>query len=78
VGTEVNLVSRLARENPDKVVFCLDPVVCPCATMYRTHPAYLCWVLEKLVEGQVVNRVQVDAETARYAKIALDRMLAAV
>ncbi len=78
VGTEVNLVSRLARENPDKLVFCLDPVVCPCATMYRTHPAYLCWVLERLVEGRVVNRVQVDAETARYAKIALDRMLAAV
>jgi len=78
VGTEINLVSRLARENPDKLVFCLDPVVCPCATMYRTHPAYLCWVLEKLVEGQVINRVQVDAETARYAKIALGRMLAAV
>jgi len=78
VGTEINLVSRLGRENPDKLVFCLDPVVCPCATMYRTHPAYLCWVLERLVEGQVVNRVQVDAETARYAKIALDRMLAAV
>jgi len=78
VGTEINLVTRLARENPDKLVFCLDPVVCPCATMYRIHPAYLCWVLEKLVEGQVVNRVQVDAETARYAKIALDRMLAAV
>jgi len=78
VGTEVNLVTRLARENPDKLVFCLDPVVCPCATMYRTHPAYLCWVLEKLVEGRIVNRVKVDAETARYAKIALDRMLAAV
>jgi quinolinate synthase len=78
VGTEINLVTRLARENPDKLVFCLDPVVCPCATMYRTHPAYLCWVLEKLVEGQVVNQVKVDAETARYAKIALDRMLAAV
>ena len=78
VGTEINLVSRLARENPDKLVFCLDPVVCPCSTMYRIHPAYLCWVLEKLVQGQVVNRVRVDAETARYAKIALDRMLAAV
>ena len=78
VGTEINLVSRLARENPDKLVFCLDPVVCPCSTMYRIHPAYLCWVLEKLVQGQIVNRVQVDAETARYAKIALDRMLAAV
>ncbi|MGQ9573192.1 MAG: quinolinate synthase NadA [Dehalococcoidia bacterium] len=78
VGTEINLVTRLARENPDKLVFCLDPVVCPCATMYRIHPAYLCWVLEELVEGRVVNRVQVDAETARHAKIALDRMLAAV
>jgi quinolinate synthase len=78
VGTEINLVTRLARENPDKLVFCLDPVVCPCATMYRIHPAYLCWVLEKLVEGQVVNRVRVDEETARYARIALDRMLAAV
>ncbi len=78
VGTEINLVSRLARENPDKLVFCLDPVVCPCSTMYRIHPAYLCWVLEKLAQGQIVNRVQVDAETARYAKIALDRMLAAV
>jgi quinolinate synthase len=78
VGTEINLVSRLARENPDKLVFCLDPVVCPCSTMYRIHPAYLCWVLEKLVEGQVLNQVKVDAETARYAKIALDRMLAAV
>jgi quinolinate synthase len=78
VGTEINLVTRLARENPDKLVFCLDPVVCPCSTMYRIHPAYLCWVLEKLVASQIVNRVQVDAETARYAKIALDRMLAAV
>ncbi|MDP2954197.1 MAG: quinolinate synthase NadA, partial [Chloroflexota bacterium] len=78
VGTEINLVSRLARENPDKLVFCLDPVVCPCSTMYRIHPAYLCWVLEKLVDGQIVNRVHVDAETARYAKIALERMLAAV
>jgi quinolinate synthase len=78
VGTEINLVTRLARENPDKLVFCLDPIVCPCSTMYRIHPAYLCWVLEKLVEGEVVNQVGVDPETARYAKIALDRMLAAV
>ena len=78
VGTEINLVTRLARENPDKLVLCLDPVVCPCATMYRIHPAYLCWVLEKLVQGQVVNQVRVDEETARYAKVALDRMLAVV
>jgi quinolinate synthase len=78
VGTEINLVSRLARENPDKLVFCLDPVVCPCSTMYRIHPAYLCWVLERLLEGRIVNRVTVDDETARWAKVALDRMLQVV
>jgi quinolinate synthase len=76
VGTEINLVHRLAVENPDKLVFCLDPVVCPCSTMYRVHPAYLCWVIEQLAEGRVVNQVQVDEETARYAKVALERMLA--
>ncbi len=76
VGTEVNLVKRLAREHPDKTIFCLDPVVCPCSTMYRIHPAYLAWVLEELVAGRVVNRVSVDAETARWAKVALERMLA--
>ena len=78
VGTEINLVHRLAVENPDKLVFCLDPVVCPCSTMYRIHPAYLCWVLERLLEGRIVNRVAVDEETARWAKVALDRMLAVV
>jgi quinolinate synthase len=76
VGTEINLVHRLAVENPDKLVFCLDPVVCPCSTMYRVHPAYLCWVVEQLAEGRVVNQVKVDEETARHAKVALDRMLA--
>jgi quinolinate synthase len=76
VGTEINLVHRLAVENPDKLVFCLDPVVCPCSTMYRVHPAYLCWVVEQLADGRVVNQVKVDGETARYAKVALDRMLA--
>jgi quinolinate synthase len=78
VGTEINLVSRLAHENPDKTVFCLDPVVCPCSTMYRIHPAYLAWTVERLAEGQVVNQVRVDEETAHYAKIALDRMLTVV
>ena len=78
VGTEINLVSRLARENPDKLVFCLDPVVCPCSTMYRIHPAYLAWTIECLAEGRVVNQVKVDEETARYAKVALDRMLTVV
>jgi hypothetical protein len=75
VGTEINLVSRLAAEHPDKTIFCLDPIVCPCSTMYRIHPAYLAWVLDNLVEGTVVNRITVDPETARYARLALDRML---
>ncbi len=76
VGTEINLVSRLAKENPDKTVFCLDPVVCPCSTMYRVHPAYLAWTMESLVEGRVVNQVLVPEEIAAKAKLALDRMLA--
>jgi quinolinate synthase len=75
VGTEINLVSRLARENPDKTVFCLDPVVCPCATMYRIHPAYLAWTLDELAAGRVVNQVQVPEDEARHAKVALERML---
>jgi len=78
VGTEVSLVNRIAKENPDKTVFCLDPVVCPCSTMYRIHPAYLSWVLDGLNEGVVVNPITVDAETAEQAKVALDRMLAIV
>jgi len=76
VGTEISMVHRLAREHPDKTIFCLDPVVCPCSTMYRIHPAYLAWVLDNLVDGRVVNQVQVDAETKRWAKVALQRMLA--
>jgi quinolinate synthase len=75
VGTEINLVNRLQQEHPDKTVFCLDPVICPCSTMYRIHPAYLAWALDHLVEGDVVNRVQVDEEVARWARVALDRML---
>ena len=75
IGTEINLVNRLAQENPDKTVFCLDPVVCPCATMYRIHPAYLAWVTEGLVADTVVNQVTVDEETAHYARVALERML---
>ena len=75
IGTEINLVNRLANENPDKTVFCLDPVVCPCSTMYRIHPAYLAWVTEGLVADTVVNQVTVDDETAHYARVALERML---
>lgn len=75
IGTEINLVSRLAQENPDKTIFCLDPQICPCSTMYRIHPSFLCWVLENLVEGNVVNEIVVPDKVRHYAKVALDRML---
>ena len=78
VGTEVSLVNRIATENPDKTVFSLDSVVCPCSTMYRIHPAYLSWVLDGLNEGVVVNPITVDEETAEQARVALDRMLSVV
>ena len=76
VGTEINLVNRLAKANPEKTVFCLDPVVCPCSTMYRIHPAYLAWVLEGLLQGHVVNEIKVDTETRKWSLVALERMLA--
>jgi quinolinate synthase len=76
VGTEINLVSRLAKEHPDKTVFCLDPVVCPCSTMYRVHPAYMAWVMESLVRGEVVNQVVVPSGQQQHARVALERMLA--
>ncbi|GAB2735841.1 quinolinate synthase NadA [Sinomonas soli] len=77
IGTEVNLVNRLAAEYPQHTVFCLDPVICPCSTMYRIHPGYLAWVLEGLVEGEVRNRIEVPTEVASTARVALERMLAA-
>jgi len=77
VGTEINLVQRLAAQFPQHDIFCLDPVVCPCSTMYRIHPGYLAWVLEELVAGRVVNRITVPADVADPARTALERMLAA-
>ncbi len=77
VGTEINLVQRLAAEHPQHTIFCLDPVVCPCSTMYRIHPGYLAWTLEGLVAGRVENRITVPAEVADPARVALERMLAA-
>ena len=77
IGTEINMVNRLAAENPQHTIFCLDPVICPCSTMYRIHPGYLAWVLEELVEGRIVNRITVDDSVQDNAKIALERMLAA-
>jgi quinolinate synthase len=77
IGTEVNMVNRLAAQHPEHTIFCLDPVVCPCSTMYRIHPGYLAWVLEELVAGRVVNRISVAPGTAVDARTALERMLAA-
>jgi len=77
VGTEINLVNRLAAEYPQHTIFCLDPVICPCSTMYRIHPGYLAWVLEALVRGEAVNRITVDDAVAAPARVALERMLAA-
>jgi len=75
VGTEISMVKRLARDNPTKTVACLDSRVCPCATMYRTHPAYLLWVLESLEAGVVQNRIEVAPDIRREATAALRRML---
>jgi quinolinate synthase len=75
IGTEINLVRRLAREHPDKTIFCLDPQICPCSTMYRIHPSFLLWALENLVEGNVVNQVVVPENVRENALISLQRML---
>jgi quinolinate synthase len=76
VGTELNLVRRLAAAHPDKKISFLDRTVCYCSTMNRIDLPHLVWALEELVAGRVPNRITVDPETARYARIALDRMLA--
>ncbi|MDX2375772.1 quinolinate synthase NadA [Microbacterium sp. LRZ72] len=76
IGTEINLVQRLAAQHPQHTIFCLDPVVCPCSTMYRIHPGYLAWVLESLVAGETPNRITVPADVADPARVALERMLA--
>ncbi len=76
VGTELNLVQRLANRNPDKTVVFLDRTVCFCSTMNRIDMPHLVWALESLASGEVVNRIQVEEETAHYARAALDQMLA--
>jgi quinolinate synthase len=75
VGTEIHMVQRLALENPDKTVVSLDPLVCPCATMFRIDEPHLAWCLESLVRGEVVNQIVVDEPTAQWARVALERML---
>jgi quinolinate synthase len=75
VATEIHMVQRMARENPDKTVVSLDPLVCPCSTMFRIDAPHLAWVLDALVSGEVVNRITVDPHTAEWARLALQRML---
>jgi quinolinate synthase len=75
VGTEIHLVQRLDTDYPDRSVVSLDPLVCPCSTMFRIDRAHLAWVLENLVQDKVVNRITVDPDTTEWAKVALDRML---
>jgi quinolinate synthase len=75
VGTELHLVNRLAKEHPDKTILFLSPMVCMCATMYRIDLPHLAWSLENIAQGTPVNVIKVPEETARWAKIALTRML---
>jgi quinolinate synthase len=75
VGTELNLVKRLAADNPDKTVVFLDKDVCYCSTMNRIDLPHLLWAMESLVKGRVVNQIKVEPKTANFARIALDRML---
>ncbi|MFF4614396.1 quinolinate synthase NadA [Nonomuraea jabiensis] len=76
IGTELNLVKRLAQAFPDKSISFLDKTVCYCSTMNRIDLPHLVWALESLVLGEVVNQITVDEDTAHWARVALDRMLA--
>ena len=76
IGTELNLVRRLARRFEDKSVHYLDSTVCFCSTMNRIDLPHLVWAMESLVEGRVPNRIEVDADDAHWARVALDQMLA--
>ncbi|MBS1726704.1 MAG: quinolinate synthase NadA [Armatimonadetes bacterium] len=75
VGTEINLVSRIAKEQPDKTIFCLDPEICPCSTMYRIHPSFLLWSLDHIANGDVVNQIVVPEKIRENALVSLQRML---
>jgi len=75
VGTEIHMVQRLARTHADKTIVSLDPLICPCATMFRIDAPHLVWVLEALVAGNIVNQIVVDPDDAHWARVALQRML---
>jgi quinolinate synthase len=76
VGTELNLVRRLADAHPDKQIMFLERTVCYCSTMNRIDLPHLVWALEELVAGRVVNEITVEEQTAHHARVALDQMLA--
>ncbi|MBF0417365.1 MAG: quinolinate synthase NadA [Magnetococcales bacterium] len=78
VGTELNLVNRLKHEMPDKEIHFLCPTICMCSTMFRIDAQHLCWTLENLLEGEMVNVISVPPEVAAPARVALERMLAIV
>ncbi len=75
IGTEINMVARLAQEHPDKHIECLDDEICPCSTMYMIHPAYLMDVLERIIDGEVPNHIQVPKSIQEGSLLALERML---
>ena len=75
IGTELNLVNRLKQRQPDKKIFFLSPTVCQCSTMYRIDAPHLCWAMENLAEGRVVNQISVPEDEKHWARIALQRML---
>lgn len=75
IGTEIHLVDRLRRMFPDKLILSVSQNMCLCSTMYRINPQHLLWVLEGLLRGEVINQIKVPREVAKYAKLALDRML---
>jgi quinolinate synthase len=75
IGTEIHMIRRMAKEHPDRLIVSLDECVCMCSTMFRISPQHLCWVLESLQAGEVVNRISVDPETKGWALVALNRML---
>jgi quinolinate synthase len=75
VGTEIHMVQRMAAEHPELTIVSLDPLVCPCSTMFRIDGPHLAWVLESLVRGEVVNQITVDEHTTEWARVALQRML---
>ena len=76
IGTEFNLVSRLAKAHPDKTIVFLDKTLCYCSTMNRIDLPHLVWAMESLVAGHLVNQISVDSTVKKFSQLALERMLA--